>query len=446
MRKTVKFGGSSLADAEHVQKVVDIIKADPSRLYVIPSAPGRRFKGDVKVTDMLIKCFEIQKHDSDQGREYFKKIEERYNEIIRDLGLDFSLDNEYRTIISRMEEGLSREYLVSRGEYLCGRLLSKILDYPFLDPEECIRFDARGQFDENLTYAAFEKFSGMEKFVMPGFYGANESGRTRTFSRGGSDITGSIVSKAMNVDVYENWTDVSGFLVADPNIIDDPGSVREVSYGELRELSYMGAQVFHEEAIFPARSAGIPINIKNTNRPQDVGSWILPDDQITGKHAFITGITGKKGFVAMSFEKDIGSDRLTFGRKILQVFEEAMVMVEHVPSSIGTMTVVVSADEIKGKEESILRRIRREIDPYSMKVERNLALVAVVGQRIADVIGSTYQILKAIADQNIGVRLVIQGVNEITLIVGVDEKDFEKTVECLYEYRQKAEKEQSEVD
>lgn len=443
MKKTVKFGGSSLADAVHVQKVVDIIKADPSRLYVIPSAPGRRFKGDLKVTDMLIKCFEIQKHDSDQGREYFKKIEERYDSIIRDLGLDFSLDNEYRTIISRMEEGLSKEYLVSRGEYLCGCLLANILGFPFLDSEECIRFDARGQFDENQTYAAFEKFSGMEKFVMPGFYGANESGRIRTFSRGGSDITGSIVSKAMNVDVYENWTDVSGFLVADPNIIDSPESVKEVSYGELRELSYMGAQVFHEEAIFPARSAGIPINIKNTNRPQDVGSWILPDDQITDQHAFITGITGKKGFVAMSFEKDIGSDRLTFGRKILQVFEEAMVMVEHVPSSIGTMTVVVSADEIKGKEESILRRIRREIDPYSMKVERNLALVAIVGQRIADVIGSTYQILKAIADQHIGVRLVIQGVNEITLIVGVDEKDFEKTVECLYEYREKAEKEQS---
>lgn len=433
MRKCVKFGGSSMADAEHVQKVISIIRSDPSRCYVVPSAPGKRFKGDTKVTDLLLQCYEIQKKDSEEGRRFFSKVEERYDAIIEGLGLDFSLDNEYRLIISRMEEGLSREYLVSRGEYLCALVLSCALKLPFVDAESCVRFDASGNLDENKTYRAFEAYKNLPGFVIPGFYGASEAGRIRTFSRGGSDITGSIVSRAMMVDVYENWTDVSGFLTADPSLIENPRAVKEISYGELRELSYMGAQVFHEEAIFPARSASIPINIRNTNRPQDEGSWIRPDNSITEVHEPISGVTGKKDFVSLTFERDIGYDRLTFGRKILQIFEEADIMVEHMPSTVGTMTCLVSASELAGKEESVLRRIKREIDPYSMSIQRHIALVAVVGEELKHV-GSTGNVLKVLSDEGIDVKLVIQGVNEITLIIGVDDRDFEKVIKLLYAY------------
>ena len=438
MRKAVKFGGSSLADAKQFSKCAAIIKSDDARRYVVPSAPGKRFKDDVKITDMLIQCYDIQKKDLDEGLAYFSTIEDRFDEIIRDLGLDYSLEPEYRLIRSYMEEGLSRDYLVSRGEFLSGKILAKLLDYPFVDPADYIIFNSNGIFEEQKTAVAFRKISEMEAFVMPGFYGATDTGRVKTFSRGGSDITGSVVANGMHVDVYENWTDVSGFLMVDPRLVENPQPIQEITYSELRELSYMGAQVFHEEAIFPARAAGIPINIRNTNKPEDEGSWVCTDDRITKDHLFITGLAGKKGFMSLSFEKDVGSDRLPFGRKVLQMFEEAKVMVEHVPSSIGTMTVVVDAKEISGKEESILRRIRREIDPYSITVERNLALVAVVGLQLRGVVGITSDMLRVLADGGINVRMVIQGIKEISLIIGVDEGDYEKSIELLYEFAVKS--------
>ncbi len=443
MRKAVKFGGSSLADADQIRKVIDIIQADPARMYVVPSAPGKRFKGDVKVTDMLIRCYEIQKRDVDEAHAYFHHIEARYDEIIQGLGIDFSLDDEFREIQSDIDEGISEEYLVSRGEFLNGKILAAALGYRFIDPAEYIVFDAHGNYDEKLTMEAFYDVDVSERFVMPGFYGAATNGRVKTFSRGGSDITGSIVSKAMKVDVYENWTDVSGFLAADPRIIDNPFGIKEVSYSELRELSYMGASVFHEEAIFPARSEGIPINIRNTNRPQDEGSWIVPDNKITEAHCFVTGITGKTGFTALSFEKDIGSDRLGFGRKVLQVFEESVVNVEHVPSSIGTMTVVVDDKELEGKEENILRRIRREIDPYNINIEHNLALVAIVGAKMQGAIGSGAAVFQVLADAGVNVRLSIQGINEISIVVGIAEDDFETSVRALYEYAERCNEQKS---
>lgn len=434
MIKTVKFGGTSLADAEHVQKSLDIIKSDSARRFVVPSAPGKRYGNDYKVTDLLLRCFEIQKRDFEQGLELFSEIEDRYDAIIRGLGLDYSLEDEYRIIRARMEEGLSKDYLVSRGEYLSGLVLAKALSFPFVDPADYIFFDSSGYYDEKRTAAAFEELSEMPCFVMPGFYGTSVSGRTQTFPRGGSDITGSIVSKEMHVDIYENWTDVSGFLAADPHLIDDPEVIEEISYSEIRELSYMGAQVFHEEAIFPARAAGIPINIKNTNHPEDEGSWIVPDEKISEKHSFITGITGKRNFTSLSFEKDIGSDRLGFGRKILQMFEESKVLVDHVPSSIGVMTVLVDDAELSGKEESILRRIRREIDPYSISIERDLALVAIVGMEMRGVHGVTAAILETLAEKGIGTRMMIKSMKEISLILGVSEADFEPTIEALYKF------------
>ena len=434
MKKAVKFGGSSLADATQFRKCAAIIQADPSRRYVVPSAPGKRFRDDVKITDMLIECYEIQRKDLDQGLECFSRVEDRFDEIIRDLGLDYSLEPEYRLIRSYMEEGLSRDYLVSRGEFLSGKVLAALLGFPFVDPADYIVFNSNGVFEEQKTAAAFRKIVDMDCFVMPGFYGATETGRIKTFTRGGSDITGSVVAGGMRVDIYENWTDVSGFLMADPRMVEDPLSITEISYSELRELSYMGAQVFHEEAIFPAREAGIPINIRNTNRPEDEGSWVRTDDKISEGHLLITGVTGKKGFMSMSFEKDVGGDRLPFGRKVLQMFEEAKIMVEHVPSSIGTMTVIVDAREISGKEENILRRIRREIDPYSITVERNLALVAVVGIRMHGVVGITSDMLRVLAKEGINVRMLIQGIKEISLIIGINEEDFEKAIRLLYRF------------
>ena len=435
MRKAVKFGGSSLADAVQFQKCADIVKADATRLYAVPSAPGKRNSADTKVTDMLFRCFALQKKSPQQAIEYFERIEERYDGIIRDLGLDFSLEDEYAMIRRNLEEGLTEEYLVSRGEYLSGKVLSKLLDFPFVDAADCIKFDARGNYDEEATMKAFEKYQSEPCFVMPGFYGAYPDGQIRTFSRGGSDISGAIVAKAMKANVYENWTDVSGFLAADPRIVDNPEPIEEITYSELRELSYMGASVFHEEAIYPARSAGIPINIRNTNRPQDTGSWICPDDQATEKHAYITGIAGKKNFLSVSFEKDVSGDKYAFGRKVLQVFEEAKVMIEHVPSSVGTMTVVVDAGEISGKEESILRRIRRELDPYHITVERNLAFIAVVGFKMKGGVGVTSGLMAALAEEGISVKMVIQGIREISLIIGIEEKDFEKALIRLYKFR-----------
>lgn len=434
MRKAVKFGGSSLADTDQMRKCIKIIQSDPSRLYVVPSAPGKRFTGDQKVTDMLIACYEIQKRDLDKGLEYFSAIEERYNSIIEGLGLDYSLEPEYRQIRSYMEEGLSRDYLISRGEYLCAKILSEALDFPFVDASDYVRFNSNGLLDEQKTGEAFKTIEHLPCFVMPGFYGATETGRIRTFTRGGSDITGSIVAGGMHTDVYENWTDVSGFLMADPRIVDNPRSIKEISYSEIRELAYMGASVFHEEAIFPSREAGIPINIRNTNRPGDEGSWVRTDEAISDDHNFITGIAGKKGFMSLSFEKDVGSDRLPFGRKILQMFEESQVVVEHVPSSIGTMTVVVSEDEIEGKVDSILRRIRREIDPYSISVERDLALIAVVGIEMNGVVGISAALLGVLARKGIGVRMVVQGIKEISLIIGVREQDFESAIQALYDF------------
>ncbi len=435
MRKAVKFGGSSLADAVQFQKCADIVKADITRLYAVPSAPGKRNSADTKVTDMLFHCFALQKKSPKQAIEYFERIKERYDGIIRDLGLDFSLEEEYEIIRHNLEEGLTEEYLVSRGEYLSGKVLSKLLNFPFVDAADCIKFDARGNYDEAATMQAFEKYQDLSCFVMPGFYGSYPDGKIRTFSRGGSDISGAIVAKAMKADVYENWTDVSGFLAADPRVVENPEPIEEITYSELRELAYMGASVFHEEAIYPARSAGIPINIRNTNRPQDNGSWICPDDQATDKHAYITGIAGKKNFLSVSFEKDVSGDKYAFGRKVLQVFEEAKVMIEHVPSSVGTMTVVVDAGEISGKEESILRRIRRELDPYHITVERGLAFIAVVGFKMKGGVGVTSGLMSALAEEGISVKMVIQGIREISLIIGIEEKDFEKALVRLYKFR-----------
>ncbi|MCR4589186.1 MAG: aspartate kinase, partial [Lachnospiraceae bacterium] len=348
MKKVVKFGGSSLASAEQFQKVGDIIRADASRRYVVPSAPGKRNSKDTKVTDMLYACYALADEDKDFSKA-LEKIRGRYDEIIKGLGLKLNLDSEFKTIAKNFKNKVGVDYAASRGEYLNGIIMAEYLGFPFIDAAEVIRFDAKGNFDADTTNNLMSKrLAKTEYAVIPGFYGAYKNGTVKTFSRGGSDITGSIVAKAAKVDVYENWTDVSGFMVADPRIIEKPANIEMITYRELRELSYMGAGVLHADSIFPVRKEGIPINIRNTNAPEDAGTWIVESTCQKSKYT-ITGIAGKKGFCAINIEKDMMNSEIGFGRRVLQAFEDNGISFEHTPSGIDTMTIFVHQDEFMHK-------------------------------------------------------------------------------------------------
>ena len=353
MKKVVKFGGSSLASAEQFAKVGDIIHADGERRYVVPSAPGKRFSEDTKVTDMLYDCY----HLAESGKEFKKElaaISTRYQEIIDGLSLAISLKDEFKTIEKNFKEKAGENYAASRGEYLNGIIMAAYLGYEFIDAAEVIRFTDEGEFDSEYTNQILgQRLNGVERAVIPGFYGAYADGRVKTFSRGGSDITGSIVARAVKADVYENWTDVSGFLVADPRIIENPEGIETITYRELRELSYMGASVLHEDAIFPVRREGIPINIRNTNQPSDEGTWIVESTCQKSKYV-ITGIAGKRGFCSVNIEKAMMNAEIGFGRKVLQAFEDNGISFEHVPSGIDTMTVFVHQDEFIDKEQKVV--------------------------------------------------------------------------------------------
>lgn len=339
MVKVVKFGGSSLASAEQFKKVGNIIRAEESRRFVVPSAPGKRFSDDTKVTDMLYKCYA----EAEAGKNFdkqLKAIEERYNEIIKGLGLKLSLKEQFEIIRKNFEAKAGTDYAASRGEYLNGIIMANYLGYEFIDAASVICFDANGEFDGEKTNKVMgDRLANVESAVIPGFYGAMPNGAVKTFSRGGSDVTGSIVARAIKADVYENWTDVSGFLAADPRIVDNPRPIDIITYKELRELSYMGATVLHESAIFPVRKEGIPINIRNTNAPQDKGTMIV-ETTCNRPDCIITGIAGKKGFVSITIDKDMMNSEIGFGRKVLQVFEDNGISFEHMPSGIDTMTVL----------------------------------------------------------------------------------------------------------
>lgn len=379
MKKVVKFGGSSLASAEQFRKAADIIHADKERRYVVPSAPGKRFPADTKVTDMLYSCYHLAEEGQDYAGE-LKEIEARYQEIIDGLGLSLSLKEEFETIHKQFQEKAGENYAASRGEYLNSIIMAAFLGYEFIDAAQVIRFDENGDFDPEVTNQILgERLKGMEHAVIPGFYGAFADGRVKTFSRGGSDITGSIVARAVRADVYENWTDVSGFLVADPRIIENPEAIETITYKELRELSYMGAGVFHEDAIFPVRREGIPINIRNTNKPENAGTWIVESTCQKSRYV-ITGIAGKKGFCSVNIEKAMMNSEIGFGRKVLQAFEDYGISFEHVPSGIDTMTIFVHQDEFIDKEQKVVSAIHRLADPDSIDIEADLALVAVVGR------------------------------------------------------------------
>ena len=384
MKIVVKFGGSSLASAEQFKKVGKIIKKDEARKYVIPSAPGKRTPDDTKVTDLLYSCYGQAILEEDECEENFESllaaIKKRYEEIISGLGLTLSLDDEFRTIRENFSKKIGRDYAASRGEYLNGIIMAAYLGYEFIDAAEVILFDAAGNFDAEKTDKLLSKrLAKTERAVIPGFYGSMPGGKIKTFSRGGSDITGSIVSKAVHADLYENWTDVSGFLIADPRIVRKPKSIDVITYRELRELSYMGATVLHEDAIFPVRKEGIPINIRNTNSPEDKGTLIV-EGTCRKPRFVITGIAGKKDFASITVEKAMMNSEVGFCKKVLEVFDGNDISIEHMPSGIDTMTIFVHQDEFEEKEQKVIAGIHRAVEPDFLELESDLALIAVVGR------------------------------------------------------------------
>ena len=432
MVKVVKFGGSSLASAEQFRKVADIIHSDESRRYVVPSAPGKRFSADTKVTDMLYGCYELAAKGKNFENE-FDAIKERYYSIIKELNIDFNIDKEFETVKACFIGKAGRDYAASRGEYLNGLILAAYLGYTFVDPAEMVFFADDGSFDADRTFKAVsERLKDVERAVVPGFYGSMPNDTIKTFSRGGSDITGSIVAAGTGADLYENWTDTSGFLVCDPRIVNDPQPIRTITYRELRELSYMGASVFHEDAIFPVRKAGIPINIKNTNRPNDPGTFIV--ESTSQKPIYtITGIGGKKGFTVINIEKDMMNNELGFGRRVLEQFEKNGISFEHMPSGIDTMSVIVHQEEFADKEQEILAGLHRNCHPDLIDIETDLALIAVVGRGMKSERGTAGRIFSALAHAHVNVKMIDQGSSELNIIIGVSEKDFEKACNAIYE-------------
>lgn len=432
MVKVVKFGGSSLASAAQFAKVGDIIRVDESRRYVVPSAPGKRNAKDTKVTDMLYSCYALAEAEED-FKGALKKIKERYNSIINGLNLTLSLEDEFRIIEKDFADKAGEDYAASRGEYLNGIIMANYLGYEFIDAAEVIFFDENGNFDDYKTDKVMaERLSHVEKAVIPGFYGSDSNGNVKTFSRGGSDITGSIVSKAVHASVYENWTDVSGCLVADPRIVEDAQPIRVITYRELRELSYMGASVLHEDAIFPVRKAGIPINIKNTNAPEEPGTMIVESTCQKADYT-ITGIAGKRGFVAVNIDKDMMNSEVGFCRKALEAFEENGISIEHMPSGIDTMTVFVHQEEFEGKEQQVISSIRRLVNPDIIDLEADLALIAVVGRGMKSTRGTAGRIFSALAHANINVKMIDQGSSELNIIIGVSNNDFDNAIKAIYD-------------
>ena len=433
MKKIVtKFGGSSLADAGQFRKVKDILLLDEARQYVIPSAPGRRFKDDDKVTDLLYRCHK-QKSAGEDYQDTFDLIAARYMDIAEELGLHVDLGAALDEVNEKIDAGANADYCASRGEYLNGLLLADFMGWRFMDAAEAVKFTADGAFDAETTNTLMaEKLSDGVPTVVPGFYGSYPDGTIKTFSRGGSDITGAIVARAVEASVYENWTDVSGFLMADPRIVPHPREISSITYKELRELSYMGASVLHEDAMFPVHKAGIPTNIRNTNDPSHPGTIISLNAPHDDLHPTITGIAGRKGFSVISIEKAMMNSELGFGRRMLEALEECNVSFEHMPSGIDTMTVFVHQSEFEEKEQKVLSGIHRAVSPDSIELESDLALIAVVGRGMRSNRGTAGRIFSALSHANVNVKMIDQGSSELNIIIGVKNEDFEPAIQAIY--------------
>ena len=427
-----KFGGSSLASADQFRKVKDILALDPARIYAVPSAPGKRFPGDEKVTDLLYACYRLAK-EGQNFDEPFEKIQNRFLEIREALQLKVKLEDELEHIRQKIAGGADADYVASRGEYLNGMLLADFLSWRFMDAAKVVFFKPDGTFDSEKTNVVMMALLADDTpTVVPGFYGIKPDGMVHTFSRGGSDITGAIVARAVRADAYENWTDVSGFLMADPRIVENPREISRITYAELRELSYMGATVLHEDAMFPVHKVGIPTVILNTNHPEHPGTLISLTLPVEAVEPTITGIAGHKGFSVVAVEKAMMNAEIGFGRKVLQIFEEYGISFEHMPSGIDSLSVVVSGEALAPHREAIVRRIAEEVSPDTLTIHDNMSIIATVGRGMVNNCGSAARVFSAMSRAGINVRMIDQGSSELSIIVGVDDADFEKTIRAIY--------------
>lgn len=425
-----KFGGSSLASASQFAKVKEIVEANPARRYVIPSAPGKRHGDDHKITDLLYMCQQLSSHGIDCG-EVFSVVRDRFIEIGTDLGVEVDMTPALDQVYQQISADASPEFVASRGEYLNGILLASYLKIPFVDAAEVIRFHPDGSFDSDASEDALATMkANVERCVIPGFYGADRAGTIHTFSRGGSDVTGAVVADGVNADLYENWTDVAGFLKADPTIVIDPAPIERVTYKELRELSYMGAPVLHEEAIFPVRRRGIPIHIRNTNQRADEGTLIVDDRDATGFHG-ITGIAGKRNFTVISIEKTLMDDERGFLRKLVSVFETNGISVAHIPSGIDSVSVIVPSEEIQFRLKKVLEEIRIYCHPDAIHVEDDIALVAVVGHGMIRTPGIAAAVFSSLAAAHVNIQMISQGASELSIIIGISNGDFEEAIRAI---------------
>lgn len=430
--RVVKFGGTSLASAEAFSKVKDIISQDANRRYVIPSAPGKRFDADLKVTDLLYKCDECVRKGVPYD-EVFKTIRQRYLDIVAGLGLEFDINSHLDLAYEQIGIAKTCDYAASRGEYLNGLILADYLGFDFIDAVDIILFNSKGQLDMVATEIAIAKrLADHPRAVIPGFYGSLPNGDVKTFSRGGSDITGALVARGMGAAIYENWTDVSGIYMADPRIIENPKEIGQITYSELRELAYNGANVLHEDAIFPVRQAGIPINIRNTNRPQDPGTLIVSSNGQAKEQGDVTGIAGRKDFVIITIEKALMHSETGFVRRLLSIIEEQDISFEHMPSGIDSVSLVISECELSGKLDPVLAQIQARLEPDNVEVFHDIALIATVGQRMVYKKGIAAKLFSALADSGINIRLIAQGSSEINIIVGIENNDFNKAIEAVY--------------
>ncbi len=434
--RVCKFGGSSVADADQLRKVRAIVEARADRRFVVPSAPGKRFSADEKVTDLLYRAEAVTRRPDSKGASFdqiFDQIAERYRKIVSDLGLAFDLDPALAEVHDTIRRGASADYAASRGEYLCGLIVAKLLDRPFIDPADMIRFDDAGRFLSEETQALVaDRLIREGQGVVPGFYGARADGSIKTFSRGGSDMTGSIVARGVAADLYENWTDVPGLLMTDPRIVESPATIASITYRELRELSYMGATVLHEEAIFPVRVAGIPVQILDTNDPGAPGTRITSADHDAVPAGRVTGIAGRKDFTIIALEKTLMNAEIGYGRRLLGVLERNGLSWEHLPSGIDTLSIVLKSDAVEGKLDTLLAEIRAECAPDSIEVNAGIALVATVGRGMSHQPGTAAQLFGALAQAGINIRMIDQGSSELNIIVGVENADFERTVRAIY--------------
>ena len=427
-----KFGGSSVADADQIRKIAAIVRADPRRRFVVVSAPGKRDAKDKKITDLLYLCHSLGEQGLDTAAP-FAVIKERYLSIAEQLGVSGAWEW-LREVQQQIAAGAEKDWVASRGEYLSARVIAAFLDAEFVDAADGIRFGPDGRFHPGESYGRLGARLALVPegriAVIPGFYGQDLSGRIKCFSRGGSDVTGAVVARAVHAAIYENWTDVSGLLMADPRLVDNPCAIEEITYREQRELSYMGATVLHDEAVFPVREAGIPIHIKNTNAPDDPGTRIVTERD--SRSTAIIGVAGRKGFATLFTEKAMMNQERGYGRKVLEILESHGISYEHSPTSIDTLSVILTDEELDGKEAEVVAEIRRTVQPDRIEVQRDMAMLAVVGQGMVHQVGIAARIFSALAAAGINIRMINQGSSELNVIVGVGTGDYENAVRAIY--------------